>query len=626
MRERRLHTLVVGSGAAGLCAAVRLHDLGVQDLAVYTEGLHSGTSMNTGSDKQTYYKLGMYGSQGDAPALMAADLAAGGSMHGDLALVEAAMSPLAFANLVAAGVPFPHDCYGQHIGYKTDHDPRRRATSVGPYTSRDMCRALIAQLKSRHIETCERRVLVQLLVANGTCYGGLFVDLRTEEDPLELVYARNTVFAVGGPGGLYRDSVYPAIHTGAIGVALAAGVKARNLEESQFGLASVKFRWNLSGSYMQVLPRFISVDAEGNEREFLRDFFPSTAAMYDAIFLKGYQWPFAASHLPGSSLIDLFVFRETKSGRKVFLDYRSDPEDLDFAALSEETRTYLKRSKALGASPLERLQKLNAPAIELYREHGIDLAKEPLQCAVCAQHCNGGLAGDIWWQSENIRGLFPIGEVNGSHGVTRPGGSALNSGQVGAWRAAEYIAAHKDDPAGAPPRFDLEDLVSRMEMPALRIWREERRILQARMSEAGAFLREEEAVEKALAATKAQYASLKKDGLGGIPSRGLAEHLRTEALMVAAICYLDAILEHIMSRAGSRGSAVVVSPTGEEIHPALEYRMEPEDVSYRRQTLETIYMYGEPHSAWVLVRGIPQEDGWFESIWGSFRKGEIYRR
>ena len=73
---------------------------------------------------------------------------------------------------------------------------------------------------------------------------------------------------------------------------------------------------------------------------------------------------------------------------------------------------------------------MNSPAVELYREHNIDLASEPLEIGVCAQHNNGGLKGNIWWESD-LRHLFPVGEVNGSHGVYRPGGSALNSGQVG---------------------------------------------------------------------------------------------------------------------------------------------------------------------------------------------------
>jgi aspartate oxidase len=44
--------------------------------------------------------------------------------------------------------------------------------------------------------------------------------------------AENVIFAVGGPGGLYKTSVYPKVHTGGIGLALMAGAKAQNLPES----------------------------------------------------------------------------------------------------------------------------------------------------------------------------------------------------------------------------------------------------------------------------------------------------------------------------------------------------------------------------------------------------------
>ena len=140
---QKVHTLVIGSGASGLAAAVQLHIRNITDMAIYTEGLAMGTSVNTGSDKQTYYKLGMYGSEPDSPVFMARDLARGGSMHGDIALIEAAVSAQGFFNLVNLGVPFPHDVTGQHRGYKTDHDPKRRATSCGPYTSKNMVHALI---------------------------------------------------------------------------------------------------------------------------------------------------------------------------------------------------------------------------------------------------------------------------------------------------------------------------------------------------------------------------------------------------------------------------------------------------------------------------------------------------
>ena len=75
---------------------------------------------------------------------------------------------------------------------------------------------------------------------------------------------------------MYGDSVYPSSQFGASGLAFEAGVKGKNLTEWQYGLASLKPRWNVSGSYMQALPRVVSTDKDGkDEREFLMDFYES---------------------------------------------------------------------------------------------------------------------------------------------------------------------------------------------------------------------------------------------------------------------------------------------------------------------------------------------------------------
>ena len=638
---RKLNTLVIGSGAAGLAAALRLHALGVESIAIYTEGLRMGTSINTGSDKQTYYKLGMYGLEPDSPALLARDLMNGGSVHGDLALVEAALSPLAFHHLVSLGVPFPHDPFGQYIGYKTDHDPKRRATSCGPYTSRDMCVALIREVKNRGVEIREKRIAVSLLTVeqNGEkrCCGAIFVNTKAgKEDALEVVLAENVVFAVGGPGAFYARSVYPVVHTGAIGLAIEAGAKGRNLAESQFGMASVRFRWNVSGSYMQVLPRFISRAADGvsDEKEFLREYFNTPEEMYNMIFLKGYQWPFAAGHVPGSSLIDIFVNIEiVERGRRVFLDYRSDPADYDFRNLNSETREYLSRSGAIADSPLKRLELLNFPALELYRSHGIDLAKEPLEIAVCAQHNNGGLAGNLWWESENIRHLFPVGEVNGSHGVTRPGGTALNAGQVGAFRAAEFIAARyaketlDTETAEKAAEETLLRLKADWNRPAARNWKVERRRFQLRMSESGAFVREEQPLRKALAETREQLAALQKDGLAGERTEDGAEALRNRQILTAQILYLEAMLRQLSDGVGSRGGSIVLSPDGTKLHPHLseKWRSAPENSTFRNQVLEcSLRADTSAECEWVPCRELPETDGWFETVWSDYRSGKIY--
>ena len=106
------------------------------------------------------------------------------------------------------------------------------------------------------------------------------------------------------------------------------GAEAQNLPESQFGLASIKFRWNVSGTYMQAIPRIFSTGQKGADpREFLTPFFPSMSLMATDTFLKGYQWPFDPQRIENhqSSLIGMLVFNETQKGRRVFMYLRENP-------------------------------------------------------------------------------------------------------------------------------------------------------------------------------------------------------------------------------------------------------------------------------------------------------------
>jgi succinate dehydrogenase/fumarate reductase flavoprotein subunit len=631
-----VHTLVIGSGAAGLNAAVQLFRSGIDDLLIVTEGLAQGTSINTGSDKQTYYKLSLCGADADAPALLAETYVAGGGMHGDLALAEASLSARAFLNLVNLGVPFPRDAYGQFIGYKTDHDPRQRATSIGPYTSREMCRALIREVERLGIPVREGRVAVRLLTveeARGPRAAGAV--LTTPRGGLEVVLAENVVFAVGGPGGLYRASVYPEVHTGAIGLALLAGAKAQGLPESQYGLASLRPRWNVSGTYMQVVPRFVSTGPDGKRdpREFLQEYFDSPGALHSLVFLKGYQWPFdARKALGGSSLVDILVYIETvKRGRRVFLDYRKNPEGFRVEALAPEALEYLTRSRALLGTPIARLRQMNPGAVEFYRSRRVDLARQPLEIAVSAQHNNGGLAANHWWESLNLRHLFPVGEVNGSHGLTRPGGSALNAGQVGGFRAAEFIAARYRGAslprraARAAARAAVEELGAwaRRAAAARRTWQAERAELQRRMSRAGAHIRAEAEVRSAVQEAWDQFRRLEAEGCRG----DRVEAWRTRQLCFAHVAYLEAIRFAGEAGVGSRGSAVVLSPGGAKVHDGLEedWRIQEEEPSFRDRVQETIVRPdGTVEQQWVVRRPIPTPDHWFETAWARFRSGEIY--
>jgi succinate dehydrogenase/fumarate reductase flavoprotein subunit len=641
---KKLHTLIIGSGAAGLCAAVRLKAEGIEDIAIVTEGLQMGTSINTGSDKQTYYKLGLYAQDNDSPEALAQTFYEGGSMHGDLALVEASMSPRAFCALVNMGVPFPRDEYGQFIGYKTDHDPLRRATSCGPYTSREMCRRLILEVKALKIPVFENRVAVSLLTCgkddDKRACGAIAVNLEnTSETELETYQAENVIFAVGGPGGLYKTSVYPSVHTGAIGLALEAGAVAQSLPESQYGLASIKFRWNVSGTYMQVLPKFISTAQDGvsDEQEFLKPYFKSFGEMNSMIFLKGYQWPFDSRKAAGgSSIIDILVYIETVlRGRRVFLDFRSNSEGLKFKELSHEAYEYLEKSNALFGSPLERLHHMNPGAISLYQDHGIHLINEPLEIAVCAQHNNGGLAADKWWQSLNVKHLFPIGEVNGSHGVYRPGGSALNSGQIAAFRAAEYVAAEYSETTLNQADFNsqaekkLAEISNWLEKSGCNYWETDRNEFQSRMSESGAHIRQAGKLNEAVEKAWKQYKSMQRKGVKTDNPEEAAEALRNLQLCLAHAVYLEATLKQVNDGVGSRGSALTLNYQGQSCHESLgeEWNFEAENTDFRKKVLETfINSNGQVENKWVKCRELPHCDGWFENVWAEFNKKEIYKK
>lgn len=462
--------LVIGSGAAGLAAALRLSEAGVHDVLFITEDRFAGTSRNAGSDKQTYYKLTLAGNEPDSVGQMAETLAGGGCMDGDLARIEAALSASCFHFLCDLGVPFPKNKYGEAVGYKTDHDLLSRGTSAGPLTSRFMVERLEAALSGTDVALLDHHQVVRILTdpESHAVWGALSLYIDCVRDfaghgcylpRYTLVLTSYIVFAVGGPAMVYADSVYPESQMGGTGLALEAGAVAVNLTEWQYGLASVHPRWNVSGSYQQVLPRYVSTEQSGqDEKDFLSEWIRDRKRRLSLIFQKGYQWPFDVRRIEGSSLIDLLVYYETVLlNRRVFLDFRSNDEGLPFSpdSLDEESKEYLSRAGAAADQPWQRLMKMNEPAYDFYLKNGIDLSKQPLEIRLCAQHHNGGLLVDENWQS-NIRGLYPIGEVSGTHGVYRPGGSALNSGQVGALRATGHIVRSiNQSPPKAAIRTDL---------------------------------------------------------------------------------------------------------------------------------------------------------------------------
>lgn len=622
MVDRAFDAIVVGTGAAGYNAANRIRE-GGRSVAIITEGVNCGTSRNTGSDKQTYYKLGLAGDSPDSVRIMAEDLFAGGCVDGDNALCEAALSARCFLNLAELGVPFPTNRYGEFVGYKTDHDSRARATSAGPLTSKFMTEALEKQTNRLEIPVFDNLLAVDVLKdAQGVC--GLLC-LNQKTGALEAFRSGNVVLATGGPAGIYADSVYPMGHTGSTGLALSAGACLQNMTEWQYGLASVDPRWNVSGTYMQVLPRFVSVDDRGTEREFLLEYFGDPVKALDAVFLKGYQWPFdSAKALDGSSVIDLLVYRErVLRGRRVCLDYRANPfgfREIPYEKLSEEARSYLQKAESCFGAPIDRLRKMNAPAIELYRGKGMDIEGAYLEIALCAQHNNGGIAVDLWWQTE-VPGLFAVGECAGTHGISRPGGSALNAGQVGSFRAAQYICARGRE---MPMEQTFFAAAAAAKEKHLALWhdgsgavREMTENARRRMSDCAGAIRNPEKIRQTLEQVKQE---LQKPLRGDTPAERVQGY-RLRDLLLTQWAVLEAMADFACQVGASRGSALYTDADG-LLKPGMEeifrFRTGTGDSGNR---IQQVRLEKEKcQISWRPVRPIPENDDFFENVWRQYRE------
>lgn len=704
------NTVVVGTGSAGYCAADRLHDLGQSDIVMVADKVNAGSSRNAGSDKQTYYKLTLSGGDPDSVGEMARTLFSGGAMDGDNALAEAALSARGFLHLVDLGVPFPQNRYGEFIGYKTDHDPRRRATSVGPYTSRSMVQQLekkVLRDGTRIFDECRvidvvtttnedgtRAVAGLLVLRTNVPHAGPAADGPDAESPYLLFRCSNIVYATGGPAGMYATRVFPNGQWGASGAAYRAGVHGKNLTEWQFGLASTKPRWNVSGTYMQVIPRFVSFAPDGtDEREFLTESIPDYGRLMSLVFLKGYQWPFDIRKArDGSSLIDLLVYRETVlRGRTVYLDFRSNPvqETFDPSVLSPEAYDYLERAGVLFGTPIERLRAMNEPAYQFYLDKNpyVDLEKDLLEVDVCAQHNNGGLVVDAWWQS-NVEGFFPVGEAGGAHGVYRPGGAALNSGQVGATRAAQFIAARRTDDltdakerladaafaaAAAPVVSDAVGLVSaataRVDAGEADNTGDLLRAVQELMSAKAGPVRSAVSIDEALAQVHEWLA-----GYGDLVAadrtsrRSINRTFLVRDTLTAAYVYLAAMKDYVDHGGRSRGSVLYTDPAGDLPQKGYgEDAVEPLDLpeifrfaldggALDEEVQEAALLApgeaigpghvpdgaawvpqsapggagesgaaGVPVFRWRPRRPIPADDDFFENVWRDFREhGNVY--
>jgi succinate dehydrogenase/fumarate reductase flavoprotein subunit len=647
---QRSGCVVVGSGAAGLRAAVELRRRNA-DVLILSQSAFGGTSACSGSDKQTLHTANTAG-RGDNYFAMARAIRAGGAMDEDTAYVEALGSPRAMASLQYLGLPLPQDRLGGTLRYQTDHDETGRATSCGPRTSRLMVKVL-AQEALRlgiplHNHTTAIKILTRALDGQRRVCGVLAMRPRDSAagNPLGLILypCSALVMAAGGPGELYRDSVYPNGCFGSLGLALDAGIEVVNLTESQFGIGTRRegFPWNLSGTYVQAMPHIFSRDSSGAEHHFLADYFRTTRELASNIFRKGYQWPFHTTRMLdfGSSLLDLAVFREQQAGRRVFMDFNRNPVAIpgdaafDLERLDDDVKAYLGSAGAVQHLPIGRLAHMNPLSIELYRRYKIDIAVAPLEFAVNNQHMNGGIAVDVWGQS-SLAGCYAVGEAAGTHGVTRPGGAALNAGQVFGTRAAEHIAATaaavpRQDDLSTPLAAAVAEIAATLRPGSPLTVKAIRANVQARMSDKAGFICTAAGVRQARDEAEALNARIGAEGISHARPAEAVRALQWRHMALASEAVITALDFYIAQGGGSRGGRAICDPSGTRSPetrrgPLTAYRVKEENVRHRAEQIVLRWENGRFLISTRPNRTLDEGTGpFFERDWPDWLTGQVF--
>lgn len=642
--------LVIGSGAAGLRAAVELKRRKV-DVLVATQTLFWGTSACSGSDKQTLHTAST-SYRGDNFTALAGAIGAGGAMDADTAYVEAVGSVEAFIGLKSIGLPLPEDRYGAVLRYQTDHDEVGRATSCGPRTSRLMVKVLAEEAVLLGVPFVDHATAVRLLTEGEgeqrRVAGVLAIvkGAKAADNPWGLCLLRSAtvVLAAGGPGELFRDSVYPKRCFGSLGLALEAGIATVNLTEHQFGIGTRRddFPWNLSGTYVQSMPYIYSVDAQGEEHNFLARYYRTTRELASNIFRKGYQWPIHASRMLdfGSSLVDLAIYNESQAGRTIYMDFNRNPlpvpgdEPFAIGNLDEDVYNYLRNNEACLEMPIDRLRRMNPLAIELYKHHGHDLAAQPLPFNVNHQHMNGGIAVDTWGHS-SLSGCYAIGEAAGTHGVTRPGGAALNAGQVFGLRCAKHIAAAGYSAPSSPFVEEAAALLRQFQRDsshpqALRI-EEVRAEIQQRMSERAGFVCDAAQVPAAVAAARQLNQRIAEHGIALEHPNQAAFSCQWRQMALASEALLVALETYIARGGGSRGARMLCSAQGDVAPQTREgeltaFRFLSENPAHREEQLQVRWQNGEFAVEAKPLRPLGDLSTiFFEKNWPDYLTGGIYR-
>ncbi|MFD5148562.1 L-aspartate oxidase [Streptomyces sp. NPDC058401] len=495
--------VVVGSGVAGLTAALRCAAAGRRTVVV------TKARLDDGSTRWAQGGIAAALGDGDTPEQHLDDTLVAGAGLCDEAAVRLLVTegPDAVRRLIATGAVFDTSAETGEIELTREggHHRRRIAHAGGDATGAEISRALVEAVQDAGIETVENALVLDLLLdAQGRTAGvTLHVMGEGQHDGVGAVHAPAVILATGGMGQVFSATTNPSVSTGdGVALALRAGAEVSDLEFVQF--------------HPTVL--FLGADAEGQQPLVSEAVRGEGAYLVDAGGVRFMTGQHELAELAPRDIVAKGIMRrmQEQGTEHMYLDARH------FGAEMWEQRF--------------------PTILAACRSHGIDPVTEPIPVAPAAHYASGGVRTDLHGRT-TVPGLYACGEVacTGVHGANRLASNSLLEGLVFAERIADDIIGNP--PAGTGPGIPVP--ATGPLQPA-----EARYEIQRIMTDGAGVLRSAESLSRAAAALEALYAR----ALTELETRGKTAVPGTESWEATnLLCVARVLVAAAQRRAETRG-------------------------------------------------------------------------
>ncbi len=399
--SKSFDVLIVGSGAAGLTAALNLAE--THTVAVIAKG-----ALGEGATRWAQGGIAAVLEDGDSFDAHVEDTMIAGAGLNDRAMVEhvVAQAPHAIARLIELGVPFATDGDALHLTREGGHS-HRRIVHVADATGWAIQQALeAAAAKQPNITLIPDMVAVDLITGHhktrfstSGAVHGLYAYNRSNKR-VETLSAKATILATGGAGRAYLYSTAPRGATGdGIAMAWRAGCRISNMEFMQFHPTCL---------YHLEVKNFLITEAVRGEGGLLTN--PRTGHR----FMPDYD---ERAELAPRDIVARAIDNEIKRDGLDFVHLDISHREPDFV------RTHF-------------------PTIcDTLLGLGIDITKEPIPVVPAQHYTCGGVVVDRDGRTD-APGLYAAGEVtqSGLHGANRLASNSLLECLVFGEAAARHIA------------------------------------------------------------------------------------------------------------------------------------------------------------------------------------------